>query len=418
MALFRKLPLILLVALFIRLWFLWDYAAHRPTHALGMIPFLFEPGNIAASIASGNGFASPFRVETGPTAWMAPVYPLLLAGIFKLFGLYTFQAFLAAAGLNVLFSTLTCIPLYAAASRMFGRGVAAGAAWLWAIFPNAILLTYESMFEGSLSALLVAALLWSTLVAADSTRLRDWALNGLLWGAALMTNASVVALLPFLFGWAEYRAHQRPGFTFARPALAALVTVLCCSPWAIRNYLVFHEFVPLRSVGGLALWLGNNEQGASISPDRLHPISNQAERDHYVEVGEMEYMREKQALALDYIPKHPAHVLRLSVERFTAFWSGGSASLVHDFSQARSLRFFFVIPFNLIVSLAAFVGLILLWKGRNPHVIPLAAFPLVFPLVFYVALAHARYKHPIDPALLLLSAFAMSRLPKMARLTK
>jgi hypothetical protein len=228
----------------------------------------------------------------------------------------------------------------------------------------------------------------------------------------------VVALLPFLFGWAEYRAHRRPGFTFARPALAAVVIVLCCTPWAIRNYLVFHEFVPLRSVGGLALWLGNNEQGASISPDRLHPISNQAERDHYVEVGEMEYMREKQALALDYIPKHPAHVLRLSAERFTAFWSGGSANLVHDFSQARSLRFFFVIPFNVIVSLAAFAGFILLWKARNPHVIPLAAFPLVFPLVFYVALAHARYKHPIDPALLLLSAFAMSRLPKMPRLTK
>jgi hypothetical protein len=295
---------------------------------------------------------------------------------------------------------------------MFGGGVAAGATWLWAVFPNAILLTYESMFEGSLSALLVALLLCSTLIAADSTRLRDWALYGLLWGAALMTNASVVALLPFLLGWAEFRAHRRPGFTFGRPALAAAVAILCCTPWTIRNFVVFHEFVPLRSVGGLALWLGNNEQGASISPDRLHPISNQAERDHYVEVGELEYMREKQALALDYMPKHPAHVLRLAAERFTAFWSGGSAHLIDDFRLARGLRFFLVVPANLLVSLLAFAAVAILWQRRNPFRVPLTAFPLIFPAVYYLALAHARYKHPIDPELLLLAAFAVSSLTK------
>ncbi len=87
---------------------------------LGAIPFLFEPGNIAFSIASGHGFASPFRVETGPTAWMTPIYPEILAGIFQIFGKYTYNAFLAAALLNVAFSTLTCIPLYFAAKRIGG----------------------------------------------------------------------------------------------------------------------------------------------------------------------------------------------------------------------------------------------------------------------------------------------------------
>ncbi len=39
-----------------------------------------------------------FRTETGPTAWLAPVYPLIVAATFKLFGTFTARAFFACAG--------------------------------------------------------------------------------------------------------------------------------------------------------------------------------------------------------------------------------------------------------------------------------------------------------------------------------
>ena len=51
--------------------------------------FAWEMGRIARALATGYGFADPFAGHTGPTAWSPPVYPLLLAGIFKLFGVYT-----------------------------------------------------------------------------------------------------------------------------------------------------------------------------------------------------------------------------------------------------------------------------------------------------------------------------------------
>ncbi len=177
-----------------------------------MVPFLFESGNIAHSLAVGNGFSSPFRVETGPTAWMPPVYPLLLAGVFRIFGVYTFHSFIAAASLNICFATLTCVPLFFAGKRIGGLAVAAGAAWLWAIFPNAILMPVQSMWDASLSALLVATIFWGTLALAGSSRVRDWGAYGLLWGLTLMTNATLIALLPLLLGWLAYRAQkqQRP----------------------------------------------------------------------------------------------------------------------------------------------------------------------------------------------------------------
>jgi hypothetical protein len=171
-----SLPLILIAALLLRLGFLLNYVNHRPRQALGAIPFLFEPGNIAFSIASGHGFASPFRVETGPTAWMTPVWPYLLAAIFRVFGKYTFAAFLATALTNIVLSTLVCIPVFLAGKRIAARHVAAGGAWVWAISPIAIVLTYESLWEASLAAVLSATILWGTIAVAGSGRTRDWCL--------------------------------------------------------------------------------------------------------------------------------------------------------------------------------------------------------------------------------------------------
>src|SRR5882724_7274816 len=41
-----------------------------------------EAGNIGRGLVLGRGFASPFHDANGPTAWLAPVYPSLLACIF------------------------------------------------------------------------------------------------------------------------------------------------------------------------------------------------------------------------------------------------------------------------------------------------------------------------------------------------
>src|SRR5712691_4161088 len=37
--------------------------------------------NIARAVAAGEGFANPFVERTGPTAWMPPILPYLLAGL-------------------------------------------------------------------------------------------------------------------------------------------------------------------------------------------------------------------------------------------------------------------------------------------------------------------------------------------------
>lgn len=405
----RFLPLILLASLLLRAGFAWNYAAHRPPAALRAIPFLFESGNIAYSLASGHGFGSPLRVDTGPTAWMTPVYPLLLSAIMRIFGIYTYASWVAAVSMNICFSVMTCIPLWFAAKRIGGPGLASGAAWLWAVFPNAILLSFQSLWDTSLSALLVTTALWATLRLADSVRARDWAAYGLLWGVILMTNAAVLSLLPFFVGWAAWRNQKKSTNATLHTALACGVIALCCVPWTLRNYFVFDSFIPLRSTLGLQLAVGNNPDAKPIWLGEHHPINDGAERTRYTELGEVAYMAEKSREAVRYIVTHPGHEARLIAGRFVMLWAGGSLHPLHDLFGRNTAWERFVLLFNLCVAGGALAALVLLFGERSIYALPLAAGPVVFPLAYYMTLALPRYRHPIDPALLLLLAMAIKK---------
>jgi hypothetical protein len=416
-----SLWLIMLVAFVLRLGYMWQFQSIHPRQGVSVIPFLFESGNIAHSLATGHGFSSPFRVDTGPTAWMTPLFPLLLAGIFRIFGAYTFHAWAATVLLNIGCCTLACIPIYFAGKRVGGLALAAGAAWLWAIFPNAILMPVESMWDACVSALLVATILWATFALAESTesqRLRNWCAYGLLWGVALMFNATLAALFPFLAGWLVYRAHQQKREWFKNAAASVVIIILCCVPWTIRNYRVFHQFVPLRSVLGLQLWLGNNDQTQDIFRGDLHPIYNAAEREKYIALGEIAYMQQKKQEAIAYMLSHPGREAHLILYRAISIWSGGTPYPLVDFIGTPSLRFRVVLAFNIIATLGTVCGIIILSVERSPFAVPIAAFPLIYPWAYYLTLALPRYRLPIDPIVMLLLAISIQRVSQKLAPTK
>jgi hypothetical protein len=426
--------------------FAWNWQSHFSQRALSVIPFLFESGNIAHSLATGAGFSSPFRVATGPTAWMTPLYPLLLSAIMRIFGSYTFASWMAAVSLNITASTTACIPIFAAGRRIGGIRLAAAAAWLWAIFPNAILLSFESLWDTSLSALLGALLLWATLRVSESRWRAAWCAYGLLWGVVLMTNAALVSLLPFLLAWlvpcppdkvptnpSEPGVSQRLGVFvkvpiravtglayrrgLAKPLLAGAIALVCCLPWTIRNYSVFHSLIPLRSVLGLQLWVGNNPAAKVVWLGEHHPINDTAERNRYVAMGEVAYMREKTRQALRYMTTHPRHEAGLIWGRFVSIWSGGTPTPFTDFFSPHTAWFRYVLLFNLGAALGALGGIFFLFRRGSPYAYPVAVYPLIYPWAFYLTLALPRYRHPIDPVLMLLTAVTLLELasrPKAA----
>lgn len=434
-----SLALIVIVATGVRVAFAWDQARKISPGVLGVVPFQQETGNIAFALAEGKGFSNVFRTETGPTAWLAPVYPLLVAAIFKLCGVFTARAFLGCVALNILFSVAACVPIFFAGKRIGGLGVGAGAAWLWAFLPSAVMMPFEWIWDTSLSALLAAMILWATLELVESEQWLDWSVYGLLWGLALMTNPALGVLLPFLLGWAALRGREESSLQWKRVALAAGIAILCCVPWTIRNYVAFHRLIPLRSNLPFELWLGNNDIFDEHARNGRRSITRTEEARSYAQLGETPYMAEKWQLATSFMKAHPALELRLMGNKFVAFWMGTEAP-VKNFRETDSWLIRGILLSSFLTAIGALLGIVVLWGGRKKitqrrrdrrggaetetdekaemtgeTVWPVAVLPVVFPCLYYVTHADLRYRHPIDPIVLLLTAAFLARVFGFAR---
>src|SRR5271155_2895798 len=85
-------------------------------HALQGPPPRWRPGTenerVAAALAAGNGWSDAFDTGTGPTAHVAPLYPLVLSGIYRLCGDYeTATGLLAQRSLSIALATLVLLLL-------------------------------------------------------------------------------------------------------------------------------------------------------------------------------------------------------------------------------------------------------------------------------------------------------------------
>src|SRR6267154_2116313 len=125
--------------------------------------FGWEMGSIGRSLAAGEGFSSPFGEFTGPTAWEPPLYPFLIAGVFKIFGIYSLASAVVLLVINSVFSALTCIPIFLIARRCFSEKVAGWTAWGWALLPTVMYWSTRWVWETSLAALLLGVIFWLTL---------------------------------------------------------------------------------------------------------------------------------------------------------------------------------------------------------------------------------------------------------------
>jgi hypothetical protein len=400
--------LIAIVAFALRMGFLVHVRETGMNPVREDLPFGYELGAVAASIASGHGFSSPLRwFATGPTAWFGPIYPYLTAGVFKLFGIYTYTSYMILVTFNIALSALTCIPIFLAGKRTFGLAVGAGAAWAWIFLPTAVLYSLEWIWDTAFSALCMAVMLYVTLLLRDSPRLRNWAGYGALWAFCALLNASLLATLPFLVAWVILDLRRKRAPWVRGAAACVLLLALGLIPWTVRNAIVFHKFIPVRGNFGLEFWLGNNPGTVDNDNGNQHPNDNLEEAKLYRRMGEPAYMAEKQREAFEFIRSHPADAARLTFHRVVSTWLGSWDPIQDSWgSEPWSLRLTQI--YEVSFSLLAFLGALLAFRTRNPEAAPYALVILSYPALFYVTHGSGRYRHPIDPILTVLAVFAIT----------
>jgi 4-amino-4-deoxy-L-arabinose transferase-like glycosyltransferase len=361
--------------------------------------FGWEMGWVARSISQGHGFSSPFFPATGATALVPPLFPYMLAGVFHLFGLYTAKAAFAILSINSLLSALTCIPIYCSARYVLGERVATLAGFGWVIYPYAIYFSGARVWDYALTGLLFTTC-FCFAQRLHRWRLMGWLGFGLVYGAAALANPSVLTMFPVFLLLAVLELRRIGSRWMLRCVVATVGLVAVLTPWTVHNYRALHFAGPVRDNFWMESWAGNNGDTFESNAVWAHPASNPVEMQRFQALGEMAYIAEKKALAMNFIEHNPMFFAGLSVRRafsyWTGFWSFSPAYLSREPLEIADV--FFCSSITVLMLL----GARRLWRQDRESALAFLALITIFPITYYFTHATPDYRQPIEPEVVVL----------------
>jgi hypothetical protein len=415
-----RLSVVFLIALAVRLIAFWILF---PEGGWSKVGYGSEMGQIAANLAEGRGFSSPFSTGTQPTAWVAPLVPLLWALVFKLAGVFSLASLIVLGVLQCLASAGACCFYYLILQRISRHSGSRLSCWTRTglgllIFWPLCLKAAVTFWYFPWQECAVAALFWASVMWLDDRTWRSVIKLGLCAGLVALINPVPLVLLlgTWLLAWKSTLSplSGRPSRVWFQMGLMGVVAGACMAPWMMRNAVVFRAFVPLRSSLGVELWQGNNPDGTIIQSVRsLHPALSAAERVRFLEMGERAYNQVALKTAVEYIKTHPGTTVKRTFQRIYVFWCSDVRGDWPWQSHGESPKG--VVGLVKIVIKAGFwIGpmLALLWvmgTGRF-RIIPywslFVTLFVCFPLPYYMTHVSPMYAYALQPYMILMCVAA------------
>lgn len=366
----------------------------------------------ALSLADTGAFApTQFADPGGASALRPPALPLLLAGVFKVFG----HDLDAVRVINALLGVVAVALLYLLVARLFDRRTALVAAALAAVTPSLVFLGGGMLSENLFIPLVLAT---ATLVAWQRDH-GGWALAaaaGAVLGVAVLTRSNGLLLaLPLLLG-------LRGGMLPRVVALALLGLAL--APWTARNHAEFDRFLPLGTQGGYTVagqWNGTASSPGVKRAEWLAPVFVHAYRDLFGQpsLDEAEVDAELRSRGLDFAIGHPTAVVQavaINVQRTFSIHPGHSSLDEIAFQEmgVPEARHGLVRIGGYVLALLALAGAVLLARLRAGP-LWLWLFPALLFAGYVVWLGTPRYRIPVDAFLTVPAAIALVALVSRAR---
>lgn len=383
--------------------------------------FGYEMGRIAGSIAAGDGFSYP-TAPPEPTAWMAPVYPMFIAGVFRLFGPFTSDSAVAILSLQVIASGMSCLLVFMLANKLYGPKVGLISAFLLAVYPASVHFSAQKIWSSSFfSAILLVCLLLST-AQARKPSLTGSLLLGFTLGVGTLLDPLLVSIVLPLGLWLclEWRKRYDP----VGPKLAAMLVAfsLVLAPWIARNHSVFGKFVLVKSNVGHELLVGNHPGSNGMLPAEMAGIERRLRGSKFPvpglgmtekQIRLLENLNEAEKnqvfarMALGFIANDPARFFRLTASRMFRFWT--------VLRPPRHLLELISVSTYLAVLSLSLVGLVLARRRGLP--VGVLAIPLLcLPIAHYLTIVGLhRYRFPLEPILIIPAALALSSLTRFLK---
>jgi hypothetical protein len=365
---------------------------------------------VAISLADKGSFADPFAAPTGPTAHCAPLYPAMIAPIYRIWGA-TPTADRVRVGLNTLAASAEYALLpYVATTLGLGVGPGILAGLVGALIPLDQWVECTGEFEATWAALflMLSTAFFSRFLRRPSFSSGSALRTGLWWGFGFLLAPN---LLPVLAGFLALGAWRlRPGRAAVRWMCVFTATVLAVlTPWTVRNYARLGAVFFVRDNFGLELSMSNRDGAApSAAPNlrqpwfrALHPFASVAAARELRRMGEVAYFQAMGREGWKWIRSHPGPFCRLSLARIRTYWFP---------EMPRFAPAYWVTP------MLAALGLVLLFRENRLGAQTLGSVLVTFPSVYYLIHNHLRYRHPVDWILLLLAAVLVTKVHAAARL--
>ena len=370
----------------------------------------------ASALAAGDGYLD---LGGEPSARWPPVFPLVLAPFYALFGSDALVGELVNAVLGA-----ACVPLlFLLARRLFGRREGLVAAAILALFPGQIfyadLLLAETLYAFWL------LLLFLLLSAIPRDRLWPALGVGAAMGVMALTRSEGLFLvIPAIAVW--WPQLERPAL-LRRVALLAAGMALVVGSWTVRNAIQLDAFVPIAHNGGQTLWSGHNP-GASGGPtypssDYLpqvdDPGSPQAalEQDRFLRNEALEFMVENPRRELELIPLKLIHLNRGDSALIEPWLNDVAEGDEKPVTGNAYIVMSAVLDAGYYALLALTVLAVVLFRRRlwaQPVLRGILVLGIVALVMYgFVFFGNPRYRAPLEPLMILLAAPLLAALPEL-----
>jgi 4-amino-4-deoxy-L-arabinose transferase-like glycosyltransferase len=271
--------------------------------------------SLARQVAQGNGYST----ESGqPTAFRAPGFPLLVAGIYSLAGFRPWVAYVAFAVIGGLAVVLTWL-----CARRLLPGLAAAAAGIMAALYLPHVYFASLYYSENLSALSLAVVALSSVVYLERGSWWQVLVAGIALGVSILARPFAILLAPPLI--AIFLVYG-PGRRITRAAASALLlagTGAIVAPWALRNLEVLESPVFGSTNGGSTFYGGNNDIVAT-QPGLLGSWVSTVGLPgrEWIEQApdEVTHDRREWALGMRWVRSNPDKLPKLMLAKFVRFW--------------------------------------------------------------------------------------------------
>lgn len=268
---------------------------------------------MAANLASGKGLTQLIDGSLKPVIYRTPGYPLFLAGIYYISGHNYMTAKIVQAVLGALF----CIIVFFIANLIHDDAMTGLTASLCAALykpfisgfyfyggPASLYSEYFCMF---IIGLAILALLFFIKKGGAKTGM----LAGLFMGLAVLTRSEFavfpVILIIYLFCVSKLSIKA----LLKKYFIVYFFMVLAIIPWTARNYIVFKEFIPLSTNGGISFWGGNNSLANGGESDPAWSWKDGTTKK------DKEYFRK----GMEYLKNNPKRIPALFTRKILVHWA-------------------------------------------------------------------------------------------------